>query len=593
MRRFRKATDGIRHMRIVPKLILGYILLIFIPFTVFGFFFYKQMYGNLLVQYQADRAKLMDQSLADLEIELSKVESTFPLFQNNDQLLEYLEGQYEADWEMVYNYRKGIGPTFQFISLGNPYIASASIYKLNPSVLSLEPDISDEEDYSGPVDKERIEALAPNEGLWAYGSSNPESAPSLSYSRKIYNDTYTRKLGFLQIGVKSDIFNNIFEKLPAESRTWNYLADGSGGIYAEGAHSEWPPAQLQAFIRRAPASGVNSFYIDNHQYLVHAIGFPKLGITMLKIGKVGPLLKVRTSEAVSIAGGVLLMALLSVIYFLIASSLGNRLLRFMRHLKRVDNPKLAVYDGPSGRDEIGFVINSYNAMIRRMDEMTEHMHQTEMLKKEAEIKMLHAQIKPHFLYNTLETMRMMALVKQQNDLAEVASSLGNLLRYSLVKNKDEVTLSQELDNVRHYIEIHKVRMGERLSFQMDIQGEVGDFITPRFILQPIVENSILHGLGKLRGRGILKLFVQDERAAVLIRISDNGAGMTPERLEEVRAVLATGISTDETMGIGLRNVNERIKSWCGGDSGITIESAPGEGTTFLIKLEKGRGRFHA
>ncbi|MFD2328052.1 sensor histidine kinase [Cohnella sp. GCM10020058] len=593
MRKLRKAADGIRHMRIVPKLIVGYILLIFIPFTLFGFFFYRQMYSNLLVQYQADRAKLMDQSLADLEIELSKVESTFPLFQNNDQLLEYLGGQYEADWEMVYNYRKGISPTFQFITMGNPYIASASIYKLNPDVLSLEPDIADAVGYMGPIDRERIDGLAPNEGLWSYVPSKAGSPPFLSYTRKLYNDTYTRELGFLQIEVKTGIFDTVFQQLPAESGAWNYLADGSGRMFPGEASSEWTETRLESMAGRAPASGVNSFYVGNHRYLVHAIGFPKLDVTILKIGKVGPLLTLRANEGWSIAGGVLLLALLSVFYFMIASSLGKRLLRFMRHLKRVDNPKLAVYGGPSGTDEIGFVINSYNAMVRRMDELAEDMHQTEMLKKEAEIKMLHAQIKPHFLYNTLETMRMMALVKQETELAEVASSLGNLLRYSLVKNKDEATLSQELENVRHYIEIHKVRMGERLSFQMDIQGEVGGYVTPRFILQPIVENSILHGLGKIRGRGVIGMSVRDERDAVLIQVSDNGAGMTPDRLQAVRTVLTTGLPADDTMGIGLRNVNERIKSFCGGVSGISVDSEPGKGTTFVIRLEKERGRLHA
>ncbi|MBD2868575.1 sensor histidine kinase [Paenibacillus arenilitoris] len=588
MRLLRKATDGIRHMRIVPKLIIGYIVLIFIPFTLFGFFFYRQMYSNLLVQYQADRVKLMDQSLASLGIELSKAESTFPLFQNNDQLLEYLDGQYRDDWEMVYNYRKGISPTFQFIATGNPNIASASIYSLNPAVLSLEPDIRKADDYSGEFDRNQIDALAPNEGAWFFENADADNRPIIHYTRMFYNDTYTRELGFLQIEIKTSVFDSVFDILPAETGTWNYLADGAGRIFSVESSSEWTETELESFAGRAPASGVNSFYTDNNRYLVHVIAVPKLGATMIKIGKVGPILTLQASEGWSIAGGVLLLALLSVLYFMIASSLGNRLLRFMRHLKRVDHPKLAVYDGPSGTDEIGFVINSYNAMIKRMDELTEDMHQTEMLKKEAEIKMLHAQIKPHFLYNTLETMRMMALVKEEKELAEVASSLGNLLRYSLVKNADEATLSQELENVLHYIEIHKVRMGERLSFTMDIQGETGGYVTPRFILQPIVENCILHGLGQIRGKGIIELSVREERNVVLIRVIDNGAGMSPERLQAVRTALTTGQPVDESAGIGLRNVNERIKSFCGGESGITVDSTPGKGTTFAIRLEKER-----
>lgn len=589
MRKLRKAIDGIRHMRIVPKLIIGYVLLLFIPFTLFGFFFYKQTYDNLLVQYQADRAKLMDQSLANLVIELAKVESTFPLFQNNDQLLEYLDGRYKDDWEMVYNYRKGISPTFQFVATGNPHIVATTIYNYNPDILSLEPDIRSAEHYSSQVSREEIDGLAPDEGVWTYANTLADSRPFLRYTRKLYNDMYTRELGFLQLEVSTSVFDSVFQAMPTEDDVWDYLVDGAGTTFSGAPSSAWSYERLQALAGRAPSSGVvDSFYMDYNRYLVHVIAVPKLDATILKIGKVGPLLTIRENGGWLIASGVLLLALLSVLYFMIASSLGNRLLRFMRHLKRVDHPKIAVFDGPSGTDEIGFVINSYNAMIRRMDELSEHMHQSEMLKKEAEIKMLHAQIKPHFLYNTLETMRMMALVKGESDIAEVASSLGNLLRYSLVNNKDEATLSQELENVQHYIEIHKVRMGERLAFRMDVQGEAGEYVVPRFILQPIVENCILHGLGKIRGKGILALSVRDERDAVWIEISDNGAGMTPERLSEVQRSLAKGSPVDASTGIGLRNVNERIKSLCGPGSSITVESAQGKGTTFMMRLGKER-----
>jgi len=584
----RRAIDNFRHMRIVPKFIIGYIVLIFIPFTMFGYFFYRQMYSNLLVQYQVDRAKLMEQSFASFGIELSKIESVFSLYQNNDQLLQYLDGYYLDDWEMVYNYRKGISPTFQFTTIGNPYIARATVYSLNEQVLSLEPDILTVANSGDVFQWSEYENIAPNEGIWTFHRSQNDHLPILNYTRKIYNDTYTRELGALQLEISHTVFHSLFQGMPTEQGTWNYIIDHSGNVFSNSASDEWSDSKLALLANRAPIAGVNSFYEDNNAYLVHVITIPELSATFIKISKTDQIITFKGSERWIVAGGILLMALLSIIYFMIASSLGRRLLRFMRHLKRVDNPKLAIYDGPSGMDELGFVINSYNAMIRRMDELTEDMHQTEMLKKEAEIKMLHAQIKPHFLYNTLETMRMMALVKNETDLAEVASSLGNLLRYSLVKNKDEATLSQELENVAHYIEIHKVRMGERLSFTMDISGDPAGYVTPRFILQPIVENSILHGIGKIRGKGLITLNVQDDQDAVVIKISDNGAGMTPEKLHAIRDILSSGHSEDDSVGIGLRNVNERIKSFCGGKSGITVDSVVGEGTTFTITLEKGR-----
>lgn len=202
--------------------------------------------------------------------------------------------------------------------------------------------------------------------------------------------------------------------------------------------------------------------------------------------------------------------------------------------------------------------------------------------------MLQAQIKPHFIYNTLETMRMMALVKNQMDLAEVALSLGNFLRYSLAKNKDETTFLEELENVKNYVEIHKIRMGSRLQFEMEMQEELRDFYTPRFILQPFVENSILHGLGAIRGAGKISLIVRDSTDAVIIRVIDNGGGIPQEKLNKIQNMLLGDDLSPmlSTVGIGIYNVNERIKSYFGRNSGIRVESLVSEETVFEIRLAK-------
>jgi two-component system sensor histidine kinase YesM len=590
MHSLRNVIDGIRQMRIVPKLTLGYILLIVIPFTLFGFFFYRQMYDNLLVQYLADKEKFMEQALANMEIELSKIESIYPLFQNNDQLTEYLDGRYETDWEMIYNYGKTISPTFSFAYTSNPNVKNVMIYKTNPKVLSLEPDILNMDRYEGSASQDEIRMLRPNQGMWTTDTGIRGAIPSIYYTKKLFNDTYTRELGFLQIKMSNQLLQQVFNTLPGESVAWKSVLDQEGKFLYEEEVPGWSSAEMTNMAKRVPASGVNSYYVKKNQYLVHAVSLPKLQMTLLEVGKVGPILNLKEREGWSIAAGVLLLCFLSAFYFTIASSIAKRLVRFSRHLKHVDDPKLAIYSGKSGTDEIGFLIKAYNAMIRRIDELAQDIRLSDLMKKEAEIKMLQAQIKPHFLYNTLETMRMMALVKNETELAEVALSLGNLLRYSLAKNKDEATFYEELENVRNYIEIHRVRMGERLQFDMEVIGDLANVNTPRFILQPIIENSILHGLGRIRGKGIISLMVEDLPDRILIRITDNGGGIPEQQLAAIRETLAGGHSEmhPNATGIGLRNVNERIKSYFGGDSGIRVESRVGHGTVFEICLDKER-----
>lgn len=589
MRRVKQFINVFREMRIVHKIIIGYILLIFIPFVLFGFFFYKQMYDNLLNQYLVDREKFIEHSLANLEIELFRTESVFPLFQNNDQLIEYLEGRYEWDWEMVYNYRKHIDPIFSFSQISNPLITNITTYKYNSEVLSLAPDIMDETLFSAPVDQNKIRMLSPNSDLWTYDTVQSDVLPSLYYTKKLYNDAYTQELGFVTFQLSNQLFKQFFNSLPVESELWSAILNNEQQFIYKESVPGWTAAELENLKERVPVTGLSSFYAKENQYLVHAVNIPKLNLVILGIGSVESLINLRDDSGWTIVFGVLLLGILSLFYFTIASSFAKRLILFSRHLKRVDDPKLALYSSQSGADEIGFLITSYNAMIRRIDELTEDFHRSELLKKEAEIKMLQAQIKPHFIYNTLETMRMMALVKNQMDLAEVASSLGNFLRYSLAKNKDETTFLEELENVKNYVEIHKIRMGSRLQFEMEMQEELRDFYTPRFILQPIVENSILHGLGAIRGTGKISLIVRDSPDAVIIRVIDNGGGIPQEKLNKIQNMLSGDDLSPmpSTVGIGIYNVNERIKSYFGRNSGIRVESLVGEETVFEIRLGKG------
>jgi two-component system sensor histidine kinase YesM len=137
-------------------------------------------------------------------------------------------------------------------------------------------------------------------------------------------------------------------------------------------------------------------------------------------------------------------------------------------------------------------------------------------------------------------------------------------------------------------------MGDRLQFEMHIQEELNDFYTPRFILQPIVENSILHGLGAIRGVGVITLTVRDLPDAVSIRVADNGGGIPEKKLEEIQEMLSgVTLSTMSTnVGIGLYNVSERIKSYFGKNSGIHVESRMGQETVFELRLGKEGGYRH-
>jgi len=589
MRRLRSLADKLRHLRIIQKLIIGYFLLICIPFAIFGYLFYTRMNDNLKDQYRSDQAQFAEQALSNFEIELSKVESAYSLFQNNTKLTEYLADFYKTDWEMIYTYLGEIRPTFSFSYLSNPIIENIRVFKKDTKALQLEPDILNMDAFEDKKNEQAVLALPPNRGLWTYDASAQDALPVIHYTHKLYNDSYSRELGLLRITANEKLINTLFQTLYKE-KSWKWLLDAQGKPLYTQPVPEWDSDLMQAFETSGQGDGVKSFYVQNSRFLVNMITLKKLGITLVDISEMGPAANMRPLQGWLIPGGISLLVILSLIYFMVASSITLRIIQFSRHLKRVPELKLATFPKKSGTDEIGFLINSYNAMILRMEEMGERVHRTELLKKEAEIKMLQAQIKPHFLYNTLETMRMMAVMKNDQEIAEVAFTLAKLIRYSLAKSGDEITLQQEIDNVADYIAIHQVRMGERLKFELTLDGDFSSFSCPRFILQPIVENSILHGLGKLRRKGLISLSIRDFPDHVCIEIYNNGAAIPPGRLREVREMIHGGQETRTVeSGIGLVNVQERLKAFYGGDSGITVQSEEGKGTFFMLRLEKGEG----
>ena len=237
-------------------------------------------------------------------------------------------------------------------------------------------------------------------------------------------------------------------------------------------------------------------------------------------------------------------------------------------------------------DDLGLMINSIEALITQV---YEERVQKEMLysrQKEMEFSMLASQINPHFLYNTLETIRMKARTNGQKDIEDIVKMLAKIMRHNLQIKDKQVTLKEELNLVESYLRIQKYRFEDRVTYSMDINCNVETIYTIPLILQPIVENAMVHGIEMKKGIGHIAIRVDEINETICIQVIDNGIGFTAERLEEIREHIN---SSTEVKGshIGLRNVNQRIKLLYGEDFGITIESEPLVRSIVQILIPKG------
>ena len=570
-------------MRIGTKMIVGYILLIIIPFLFFAMFIYVQMSDKLATQYQLANQQNIEQLAANLDASLLKIESLYSIYQNNSALIDYLRGDELNDRDLIYSYLREISPAFSFGSLAEPQVDSLIVYPRYQSKLLSVSEFRPYEEWRSVLTSGELNALSPKQGLWKIAANG--KPPSLVYYHKIYNDQYTNDLGILAISVRSSIIEEFVQSLRGvHPGNTVLLTDGQGRLMYRGASSRSASRVPEEAVRQVLA-GVREG-VDG-RFILNSAPLKQPGWKVVEINPRESLFHLVRVKQWWLVGGASLLFLLSALYYAILSSLTKRMVLLSRHMRRVGSDSLGhSYAGPVGNDEFGFLISNYNAMIARMDELVNRVQKVELLKKDAEFKMLQAQIQPHFLYNTLETMRMLARAHGDSIVSEMAYSLGNLLRYSLSK-KDVATLGEEWEYVRQYLAIHQIRMPE-LQINWKKDESAASISCPRFILQPLVENSIMHGLSKRRGANRISVRMAVEGEGVAIEVADNGAGIADDRLALLRQTLRGSSSYDEGLsdggGIGLGNVVQRVKAYFGPSSSLTIESKLGEGTVCTLRL---------
>lgn len=233
-------------------------------------------------------------------------------------------------------------------------------------------------------------------------------------------------------------------------------------------------------------------------------------------------------------------------------------------------------------DELQELTQSLNAMAGRLQNLIDENRREQENLKKSELRALQAQINPHFLYNTLDAIVWLAEAGQSREVIHITRALSDFFRISLSQGKDWIPLSEEIKHLTGYLTIQKIRYRDILDYEIDIPEELGSCQVLKLILQPLVENAIYHGVKHRRGRGLIRVNGKMQDGWLNLRVQDNGAGMTAERLAQVRA----GLSADsgESAGYGLFNVNKRIQLYYNLPQDIEIESDEQNGTTVTLRV---------
>ena len=296
-----------------------------------------------------------------------------------------------------------------------------------------------------------------------------------------------------------------------------------------------------------------------------------------------PLRMFRTSLMVIMVLSVIVAVLLSNI---ISKWITKPLRKLEAGMRSVQNGNFSVKEPVDGSKEVVSLSQSFQAMVQRIEELMEQVRTTEALKRQRELDALQAKINPHFLYNTLDSVVWMAETGNSKGVVKMVTALASLFRISIAKGHDTITLKEEFSHVRSYLDIQSMRYKDKFTYSIELPEELENQPTIKLLVQPIVENSIYHGIKYLQDEGIITIKAEDRGDRIAMIISDNGVGMRKETLNSLLDRNSTHEHSSEGNGIGLLNIDERIKLSYGEEYGLSITSEPDEGTTVMIVIPK-------
>ncbi|MEC1526176.1 sensor histidine kinase [Neobacillus niacini] len=404
-----------------------------------------------------------------------------------------------------------------------------------------------------------------------------------SVGRLIRDPSSHEHLGIIKIDLKQELINEIVSRSNTESHI--FILDKNNHFIYPNKEDKLIEASFLTEIENIKVNNYTNIPIDGTEYMMvyHQSSYSGVKTIMLTprssvFSEVNHLRKVIIFVVMV---GILISFLLG---FLLSKPLVESIHTLRKAMGKVEKGNFAERVTINSNDEIGDLGKGFNLMINEIDRLVSEVYKTSLREKEAEIRALQSQMNPHFLYNTLESINMLAITKGNLDVSDMVSSLGKLLRYTIDNSSKIITLDDELSFIRSYVSIQKVRIGENLQYSEDIDPNLKNVLLPKLVLQPFVENAIVHGIVQKGGYIFIKAYV--ESGLLKISIRDNGKGITEIELIKLKRVIENQqhISSDKHNGIALSNVHERLQLLYGKPFGVSLDGRDQEGFSVTLTL---------
>lgn len=570
---------SLKDVRLRNKMLIVYFLSVFIPVVLTNVIFYDITTTNVRKQKMRDVSLTLEQIRNELVAQFNFMAGVSSELYADQALNQYLDEYYEKSEDYVENYNTYIANKLEKYSPLYEAIQSITIYSNNESII-----------FGGriaPITEElqqtdwfrTLSEMSTAGILVDKTERNSGNSEQLSLIRKMDRVATGEPNKILKIDIHPRLIQQIFSDVTLEGEL--YLLEGDRIIYS--TNPEVSLAKSNSYSSLSMPN--NAVVLEENLNQSYLNGWRIVGefedrIVLREVSK-------SKEFVLYMAAPNLVVPTLIIIWF--TRSLNTRLVRILRHMKRVKNQSFETIEDQESKDEIGQLTGEFNRMALQVKSLIDDVYVADIQKKalelerrKAQFNALQSQINPHFLFNALETIRMRSLIKNETETAKIIHNMAKIFRTSLTWGKDKVTVSEEMEFIVCFLEIQKYRFEDRMKYNLNIDPAAQRCTVPKMMFLPFVENASIHGIEPLKTGGRIDVTIARDGDELLFEIRDNGVGMDEEKVKGFYGYLESEAEIGER--IGVQNVIYRLKLMYGDRFRLVIDSGLGRGTYISLRI---------
>ncbi|HEX2927640.1 MAG TPA: histidine kinase [Ruminiclostridium sp.] len=566
------------------KMTICFLVLGLLPMLIFGLISYDLYFQNLHKNVAIYSDQVIERVDKNLETYISDIENIMQL-RSNYYFQQYFKLNEAGDIEGNRKYTVRIWETFDSLKQMKTDLADIKLISHSGSTISCYgrywENVSQDPLYCQLLNqKTDVVSIQP---------------PHLNFlNRKVFSigEAVNRNAigapGIMAIDIDENFLNKICSDIKLGKTGFVFLEkDGKVVFSPQGAEKQ---EYSNDIIQNSKlTNSKNGSFVDRIKNTNYIITFKTSDITGWKIIGVSP--EAEMTSEIGMVRSVfywlitLIIAIVVLLAIYLTSILTNPIRKLRSLMQHASENDLLIYADIRTRDEIGQLASSFNKMMNQIRELMGKVKDDQQKIREMEMKAMQELIKPHFVYNTLDSIIGLLEQNRNDDAINMVDSLGKFFRTSLSHGREVVMIREEIDHIRSYLMIQQFRFSYKFDYLFEIDNEIYNFKTVKLILQPLVENSIYHGIRKLNKKGLIVIngYLKDDQ--VIFEISDNGEGIEKEKTEQLNRIMAGEEEVeDQNLYFGIRNVNERIKLNFGSDYGLRYQSEVSVGTKVVVNI---------